>query len=328
MDIQESPQIIIIDDDASFAKQCAVSLQNKYGMRVVASSTAEDALQHVKQFPIKVAVIDQVMPTKGTELLPKLKLLNPRLKSILLTADATKSDLVRGSRLFDVVLLKDAEDMVRLPVEILLLLMNYNHCEQERNAEPFYVERFNKGLKGIFKKRFAVEYYIIDQILLEKEHVCEDRWTTRNLIERGETLTFEQEIDIDREFQFANDFSIENSSEFECSIEHFANFKLALATRMQEDLKISYTESLKQKMTRKLERNLPSDASDIVSRAYEYAKVVQVYRIFVKIVCSCCKGERVEAINVSVPIPIIKYRIREYHHDGNTTELDSGEIRA
>lgn len=324
MNERKEPNILLVDDNVYFAKEYAETLQMQYNLKVLYATSAKEALDIVNKNPIKVAILDQVMPTKGTELFKELKKIDPNLKTVLLTAEADKHDLAEATNIgFDYALMKEDDDMEQLPMLLLLLITKYNNTNFSEKKVPFFVQESG----GIFSKKQHVEYTIVGYKILDSAYVFSNSWITRNLIERGTSLSLEEEINVEKEFNFQKNFRIDSEQELGLEVENLTNFKTQLTLKMEQDFQSTYTESLKQVINRKRQFEIKEDAEGIVSRVYEYAKVFKMIKVFIQKKCSCCQGLSVDAITVYLPIPIIRYRIREYFDDGRTIELESGELR-
>lgn len=318
------PHILLVDDNVDFAKEYAETLQNQCQSTVLYATTAEQAVNIVKKHPIKVVILDQLMPTKGTELFKKIKQIDSRVKTVLLTAEADKRELTDAANMgFDYTLLKEERDMDKLPTMLLLLIMKYNALAFSDKQSPFFV--WESG--GFLGKKQKVEYSIVAYEIEDKDYVFPDSWQTRNFVERGTVLTLEDELNVEEEFSYSNDFHIENEQSLGIDLEQTVIFKTNLASKMQQDFKNNYTESLKRIMNRKVQFEIKDDSTGVISRSYEYAKVFYMIKVFVQKTCSCCQSKSIDAVTVFLPIPVIKYRIREYYNDGSNKDLDSGEIR-
>lgn len=321
--INKVPHILLVDDNIDFAREYTETLQNQCRSKVLYASTAEEAIKILKNNPIKVVILDQVMPTKGTELFKQMKKIDPRIKTILLTAEADRHDLTLATNIgFDYALLKEEDDMDSLPIKILLLIMKYNSMNIT-NGKPFYTQEIG----GVFGKKQTINYSIINYEIIDEQFSFEDGWVTRNMIERGETLELCEEINVEKEFNYTDSFHI--SDEFSAGVEteHVLKFKNDLSIKMAKDLKNTYTESLKRVLKRKIKLEISENSQNVISRVYEYAKVFSIIKVYLKKDCSCCQTSTIDAITVHLPIPIVKYRIKEYYDDNTYKILEAGEIK-
>lgn len=324
MSKQNEAHILLVDDNIDFAKEFAEIFQNQCHSTVLYATTAKEALDKVKKNPIKVVILDQVMPTKGTELFKQLKQIDPNLKTILLTAEADNHDLTEATNIgFDYAILKEDNEIDRIPSIILILLMKYNNDRFSQTRRPFFV--LEQG--GIFSKKQYVEYSVVSYEIIDEAYVFPNSWVTRNLVERGTVLSLDEEINVEKEFNFQNDFQIADEQALGFEFENLVNFRTELTLKMEQDFHSTYTESLKRVINRKAQFEIKDDSVGIVSRVYEYAKVFNMIKVFLQKTCSCCQSKTVDAVTVYLPIPVVKYRIREYYDDGRTKELETGELR-
>lgn len=180
---------------------------------------------------------------------------------------------------------------------------------------------------GLFSKKQRIEYTVAGYEILDNAYVFPNSWITRNLIERGTSLSLEEEIDVEKEFNFQEDFHIDNEQSLGLEFDNIMSFKSGLTLKMEQDFQSKYIESLKKIINRKVHFEIKDDDERIVSRVYEYAKVFNMIKVFIQKTCSCCQSTSIDAVTVYLPIPVVKYRICEYFDDGNIKEIDSGELR-
>lgn len=112
------------------------------------------------------------------------------------------------------------------------------------------------------------------------------------------------------------------------SAEIFKEFKGNLALKMERSFEESYTEKVKEVFRKKNTYSIPSDSPDIVSRSYEYSKVVKVMKIYLETKCTCCNSTSIAPITITMPIPVIALRIVEHYKDSEPKYVDAGKIRA
>ena len=66
------PEIVVIDDAPDAAKDFAALIEIQTGLKVQSFVNPNDLLDFITHVPIKVAILDQVMPEiRGTELFEK-----------------------------------------------------------------------------------------------------------------------------------------------------------------------------------------------------------------------------------------------------------------
>ena len=312
--LNNKPTVLLVDDEEDFAKIYVPIWQKRTGLGFIYARDAKTAIDIVKHYPIKVAILDQLMPTPGTELIKQLKNIDYQLKTILLSAEL-KDHMYKATRVgFDYSMMKDEVD--NIPQIVLEFHSKYNNELKSKICT---------SIGNIYAIK-TISYSIIDFTIIEEERVA-DKWHTDVYIRTGQELTNEAEIDIEQEFKFSNDFLIENENSLNFSNEMLAAFKTSLTLKMEAAFGLQYTEKVKEVFKRTNRYCLPSDSPNIVSRSYEYAKMAREVKLYIKKYCSCCKEISIIPITVMIPIPVIKQRIIEHYNDNRKIIIDAGEIR-
>ena len=98
--ISREPEILIVDDVEVAANDFAALIKANLRFNVIAVSTSVEAIEVVKKHNIRVVVLDQVMPgKKGTDLYKEIKNINPSIKAIMLTGEASSDEVGLAMRL-------------------------------------------------------------------------------------------------------------------------------------------------------------------------------------------------------------------------------------
>jgi heterodisulfide reductase subunit A len=96
--MQTSNNILIIDDEAYLRLTLATILQ-RAGYTVTTASGAQEGLQKLMDGKIDLVFLDLKMPgMDGTELLPQIRMLNPELPVLILTANASLETAIQTMR--------------------------------------------------------------------------------------------------------------------------------------------------------------------------------------------------------------------------------------
>ncbi len=81
---------IIVLDDVSDAGRLVKRILERKGHEVAAFTEEEDALEHVRNMPVDLAILDiKLKKMTGVEVLEELKKANPDIKAIMLTGYPT-----------------------------------------------------------------------------------------------------------------------------------------------------------------------------------------------------------------------------------------------
>lgn len=91
--------ILIIDDEAYLRSTLAIILK-RAGYSVTTAAGAQEALQILLSNQIDLVFLDLKMPGKdGMELLPEIRLLDPNLPVLILTANASLETAIQSMRM-------------------------------------------------------------------------------------------------------------------------------------------------------------------------------------------------------------------------------------
>lgn len=97
--MQSNNSILIIDDEAFLRTTLAVILQ-RAGYSVSTASGGEEALHILLDHKFDLVFLDLKMPgMDGMELLPEIRLLDPKLPVLILTANASLESAIQTMRL-------------------------------------------------------------------------------------------------------------------------------------------------------------------------------------------------------------------------------------
>jgi DNA-binding NtrC family response regulator len=108
---QEPIKILVVDDDASIRNMLSIVLKNS-GYDAAAADSGESALKRLKTETFHLIISDIKMPgISGIELLKKIKVINPEIPVIMITAFASANDAVEAMKL-------GAEDYITKPFNL------------------------------------------------------------------------------------------------------------------------------------------------------------------------------------------------------------------
>jgi two-component system response regulator PilR (NtrC family) len=108
---QEPVKILVVDDDASIRNMLSIVLKNS-GYDAATADSSESALKRLKTETFHLIISDIKMPgISGIELLKKIKVINPEIPVIMITAFASANDAVEAMKL-------GAEDYITKPFNL------------------------------------------------------------------------------------------------------------------------------------------------------------------------------------------------------------------
>ena len=131
--MDDTPGILIVDDDATLSKTLAAILRVK-GYAPLAVGTGEEALRHVESGRPLVAVLDLRLPDiDGLELLQGIKARSPLTECIVLTGYASESSAIQAINL-------GAYSYIRKPYDVEQLLLTIRRAAEKRAADRAFRE--------------------------------------------------------------------------------------------------------------------------------------------------------------------------------------------
>jgi two-component system, NtrC family, nitrogen regulation response regulator NtrX len=122
--------VLIIDDDPEMRKMLTEVLGDE-GYSVESASNGKDALKSCEKLPFDVALVDIELPDiKGTELLTKLKLKQPKMVNIIITGHPSVENAMKAVN-------EKADGYVLKPFEIPALLATMKRLVDEKTNAYF-----------------------------------------------------------------------------------------------------------------------------------------------------------------------------------------------
>ena len=303
--------VLVVDDVPQAAEDYGRLIQAKTGFKLTWTSIPEEAEDLVRQSDIKVVVLDQVMPVKGTELMKRLKRINPQLKTMMLTGEASGKEIGLAINLnFDKYL--DKADVKELPAYVRSLYTDYQ-CDFYDSLTKIAPKFLRFTWKGI--------YYVLSKEKINDNYVDEKQ--TRTLLnvfagEEQERITenvVAEEIiyDTTEESNIGFDLNV-NPSKYpavKTVYKKILNWKRGLTTTR------SSKEITKYKLPVKLEETITHRIIECTP-VYEVYKVVLGYKRFI--------FHKMERGIVIIKVYTGKHHLRQtdHLHDGKIIVQDLG----
>jgi CheY-like chemotaxis protein len=123
-----TPDVLIVEDERISRRALAMLLES-CGYKPAAYESAEEALQHIKNSPPLVMLVDLDLPgMSGIDLIKQLRQLNPALQAVLITA--AEGDQVAKFRR------ENEVDYLRKPVNFDRLLQLLQHFGLHTHEHP------------------------------------------------------------------------------------------------------------------------------------------------------------------------------------------------
>lgn len=314
----QSIEVLVVDDNEDFASECVEFIESKCQVGAKMALNDQEALKDLKQYSIKIILLDYDMPVTGLSLFPELKKIDSKVKIVFISSVATADILFKANKLDFAARISKFNCYNELPELIPTLLLEYSKDIPVSGTE-FYKEYRHKLFKS-----FSIAYSLLSYKVIEKEYIFPESWMTSQMIFSGETHSEKEELDFEKTFNFSDNFKITSDVQTGFSNKAIMDIKSSLSTQLESELKSEYTEKIKGAISWMRELSLPDD-KQLISRFYDFAKVYSQIKVLIKKTCSCCDSVNVYPLTVYFPIPSIAYRIREYYDDGREPKtIDSG----
>lgn len=303
--------VLVVDDVAQAAEDYGRLIQARTGFKVIWTSLPDEAEELVRQSDIKVVVLDQVMPVRGTELMQRLKKINPQLKTMMLTGEASGKEIGLAINLnFDKYL--DKADVKELPGYVRSLYTDYQ-CEFYENLTKLAPKFLRITWKGI--------YYLLSKEKINSSYADERQTKTLLNVFAGEeqervteNVVAEEVIyDTTEEANVGFDLNV-NPTKFpviKAAYRNILNLKKSIRTTR------SSKEITKYKLPEKLEETISHRIIECTP-VYEVYKVVLGYKRFL--------FQKMERGVVIMKVFTGKHHLRQtdHMHDGKTIVQDLG----
>lgn len=326
-----SIDILFVDDDKNAAETFAQLVEAKTHLKAEFTSDPKEALSLVKEYPIKVVVLDQVMPLKkGTELYKKIINIDNNIKAIMLTGEATASEAGESLKLgYNSYLEKG--NISELPKEVLNLVALYElHLTAKQLGQPdelIFTQR-----KGIFFKT-RIDYFLISSEAIDDHYIQPDSWKTVVTINAGEKIRHKETIEV------CHKISIDKESEDKLTrileLSHSSVAKLRSKLESSLSKRFNFSESTEEKKQLELEKEYSLAQEDsnpkklaVKSRHYLIAPVYKKYRLYLLVKCKKCNISQIFPVDITKETNRIATKQIDYLSDDTKKELTTGDINS
>lgn len=146
---QKARNVLIIDDDKTFAERTSAALQ-KIGYRTQAAYSPQKGIALLATFPADVVLLDtRIGPHDGIELIAALRECNSKILCVLISGQSDTQSAIRALRF-------GAFDYLTKPVDIEILDTSLDRCfdRLELQREKEYAERALAESEARFRALF------------------------------------------------------------------------------------------------------------------------------------------------------------------------------
>lgn len=263
--------VLVVDDIPSAAEDYAKIIGARLGLKTAFTTNPTEAEQIVRNSDMKVVVLDQVMPVKGTELLPKLKAFNPHIKFLMLTGEASNEEIGSAVNLgFDGYL--DKKKISELEAKVRGLYADY---------ESSFVENLSKQkpsfLSLLFKWPLPKKIFVLLRSVITDTYIDETKKETILEIFAGQEKCKTKQISEAREIETDKTNEESVCADLKITFDDLGSVKSKLAKTTSIKKKIvqqfSETSSVKYKLPQSVEGSVDHRIIEC-SPVYEVTKVV------------------------------------------------------
>lgn len=263
--------ILIVDDVESAAEDYARLIRAKLGLKTTFTTDPVEAENIVRNSDLKVVVLDQVMPLKGTDLLPQLKAINPHLKSLMLTGQASNEEIGSAVNIgFDGYLDKKKIDELSSKVRSLYADYEASFAEFNKKQKPSF-------LRLLIKWPIPRKVYILSNTLITSVYVDDTKKQTLLEIFAGQEKTNTCEVRKVEEVETDETNESSVCSDLKITPNDLGSIKTMLSRKSSWKIKITKQISETKSTNYKLPQNVEGMVDHRIiecSPVYEVKKVV------------------------------------------------------
>jgi CheY-like chemotaxis protein len=282
-------KVLVVDDDRVAGLDYATLLQRTTGLPALFAASVEEALNAVRTSEISVAVIDQrmeaVLGVSGTQLVEKIRNVDPRVRFIIFSGQAEQEDVEYASDL-------EVRFLRKQRIEELPGIV---HQFYTRYLVDLAGEYENRAVRigsyrppGIFNRSTVhIDLMAVERVSDEPEAREGDYETIAQLVAGQKTeTTVVKRYEVEREFEW------ERKNELQISIPlgsaALGHLAPSVESSIRERSKVSTRDSSEH--TVRVTYSLPSQdiTAGVVMRRIKRAPLFFRMRAIVKLTCDCC----------------------------------------
>lgn len=327
---QGAVDVLIVDDVEGAAETYAQLVEASTGLNVSHTDDPEVALQTVRSNSIKVLVIDQRMPTIGTDLYTHIHKVDPSVRAIMLTGLASEAEIGDALNLgFKSYLAK--ADVGKLADRVLREYAAYQQeviAAQLEVQRPIVLTRSNR--RGLFvgrRKGNEVEYRLLRVEPLDT--VVSSEWTVVATLQAGQSEKVSFKREFERTLVIINETADKLSTQMGFSAGNIASLKTSLTSEITtrykqvETIRSKYEHEVERTLALRPEPNNPNDLH-VLLRRIEGAPVYRMVRVELLVDCNCCGLKNTLALEVRISTGRLALRQTDHLSDGNRRTYELG----
>lgn len=306
-------EILVVDDEAMYARNLAEWLQNRMPQRVVHTDRKDEALAQVRSTYVRVAILDQRMRPKldvdGTELAAEIQRIDERVRVIILSGESRVQDYQKSNELRLRHLVKgDDEGLLR---EIRLALQQYL-LDLERKAQSVSEVIGRYRPRTLFRGPAVVFTMLLEETVSTTPEADDGDFRTLVRVNAGQevtetvTSTFGHEIEIEEE----STRQLEATGLFRDVV--IAQLTVSLKSSIRERVRTKVTQQEQHSSEQRFEVPEKDLAEGVVAYAIEEAPLYHRKRALIQVTCECCGHQDVVTVGFREPSGQVKQRRVDY----------------
>lgn len=315
------PEIIVIDDAPDAAKDFAALIEAQTGLKVQSFSNPNELLDFITHVPVKVAILDQVMPEiRGTELFEKIKNIDPNIKAIMLTGEANKDEVAKAMNSgFSLFLSKS--DITQLSHKVLEIYTQYE-LSISKDLKNRTTTKLFPFWKGIFSP-----YYLVSCMPYGSQKISEEGECILDIYE-GEEKEWSSSLNVENKVHIEKKSEQKLESELSVSPEWIRGLALSINSNISTLFSKQFSSTSQQTSTQRRIYKIPQhpngEGITVSRRVIEQFPVFQYYHVVIRKVCRWCKQAKYISIIVSKQTNKIKTKQTDYMSDNSKKVIDLG----
>jgi len=319
-------KVLIIDDLVTYCQATARWLNKACGCDVAYAYDPIEAEKILRAYPIKVIIFDWDMPRmKGTDLNDKLREIDTRYKSILLSGEAPPEIMADPLRNFNYSIVKDKDDHL-LPSIVLELMVEYDKSDLRINSEPFHIVKVG----GIFSRR-KISYSISFIQILDDKYIPSANWAVRDEVKDTIRAGEEKVIELTRKESEGKSISdnLKTTRSQGISVKlglpdnASTGFDASFSKEIEKSLSSSHTFTQEKTEKREWKRALPANG-DIQYERFEMADVLIKVRVFISTIFSWSNQKYLDWFDLELPTKQVAGRFYQCKKNGDVQKIDAG----
>lgn len=323
--------VLFVDDDKKAAELFSQLVEAKTKLKTEFTSDPGKALNLLKEFPIKVVVLDQDMPLiRGTDLYKQMIDIDKNIKAIMLTGEATASEAGESLRLgYNCYLEKG--NISELPKEVANLVAQYElHLTAKQSSQSRKLLFTQK--KG-FLLKIKIDYYLVSIELIDANYVQPRSWKTVVTVNAGEKIRHKETIEVNHKISLDKHSEAQLRATLNLSHNSLVQIKSKLESSLSEKYKLSESREQKKHLEIEKEYSLALEDSDpqklsVKSRHYLIAPVYTKYRAFLLVKCRESNISQTFPVDITQETNRVATKQIDYLSDGTKKELNTGYINS